>query len=188
MSTNGLPIGSSRRVETTEVREILRQTAEPLSSVLLQAESHRGVRPFGRSALRVSAHDPRGDEKASEAMGDKISIPNGCGKSKPPSGYRLPNFTIATRNCAGGCAGAPRQNRNDRGQSASRHFHRQKIYQSRPLLPGPHSGGQHGVEKAVEKFEYRRGNKFSTYATWWIRQAITRSIADQARTIRIRCT
>jgi DNA-directed RNA polymerase sigma subunit (sigma70/sigma32) len=39
--------------------------------------------------------------------------------------------------------------------------------------------------KAVEKFEYRRGYKFSPYATWWIRQAITRAIADQARTIRI---
>ena len=39
--------------------------------------------------------------------------------------------------------------------------------------------------KAVDRFEYRRGYKFSTYATWWIRQAITRSIADQARTIRI---
>ena len=39
--------------------------------------------------------------------------------------------------------------------------------------------------KAVDKFESRRGNKFTTYATWWIRQAITRSIADQARTIRI---
>src|SRR4029434_7771897 len=42
-----------------------------------------------------------------------------------------------------------------------------------------------GLMKAVEKFEYRRGYKFSTYATWWIRQAITRSTADQARTIRI---
>ena len=41
--------------------------------------------------------------------------------------------------------------------------------------------------KAVDKFEYCRGYKFSTYATWWIRQAITRSIADQARTIRILC-
>ncbi|MHB8094291.1 MAG: RNA polymerase sigma factor RpoD [Candidatus Aminicenantales bacterium] len=45
--------------------------------------------------------------------------------------------------------------------------------------------GNMGLMKAVEKFEYRRGYKFSTYATWWIRQAITRAIADQARTIRI---
>ena len=43
--------------------------------------------------------------------------------------------------------------------------------------------GNIGLMKAVDKFEYRRGYKFSTYATWWIRQAITRSIADQARTI-----
>jgi RNA polymerase primary sigma factor len=45
--------------------------------------------------------------------------------------------------------------------------------------------GNIGLMKAVEKFEYRRGYKFSTYATWWIRQAITRAVADQARTIRI---
>ena len=45
--------------------------------------------------------------------------------------------------------------------------------------------GNLGLMKAVEKFEYRKGFKFSTYATWWIRQAITRAIADQARTIRI---
>ncbi|TPG35429.1 RNA polymerase sigma factor RpoD, partial [Roseomonas nepalensis] len=45
--------------------------------------------------------------------------------------------------------------------------------------------GNIGLMKAVDKFEYRRGFKFSTYATWWIRQAVTRSIADQARTIRV---
>ena len=45
--------------------------------------------------------------------------------------------------------------------------------------------GNMGLMRAVEKYEYRRGNKFSTYATWWIRQSITRAIADQARTIRI---
>jgi RNA polymerase primary sigma factor len=45
--------------------------------------------------------------------------------------------------------------------------------------------GNLGLVRAVEKFDYRRGNKFSTYATWWIRQAITRGIADQSRTIRI---
>jgi RNA polymerase primary sigma factor len=45
--------------------------------------------------------------------------------------------------------------------------------------------GNTGLMKAVEKYEYRRGYKFSTYATWWVRQAITRALADQARTIRI---
>jgi RNA polymerase primary sigma factor len=45
--------------------------------------------------------------------------------------------------------------------------------------------GNIGLMKAVDKFQYRRGYKFSTYATWWIRQAVTRAVADQARTIRI---
>src|SRR5204862_1803846 len=45
--------------------------------------------------------------------------------------------------------------------------------------------GNMGLMKAVDKFEYRRGYKFSTYATWWIRQAVTRAISDQARTIRV---
>src|ERR1700687_5496648 len=61
-----------------------------------------------------------------------------------------------------------------------------KKYTNRgPQLPDLTQEGNIGLMKAVDKFEYRRGYKFSTYATWWIRQAITRSIADQARTIRI---
>jgi len=48
--------------------------------------------------------------------------------------------------------------------------------------------GNIGLMKGADKFEWRRGYKFSTYATWWIRQAVTRAIADQARTIRVPCT
>jgi RNA polymerase primary sigma factor len=61
-----------------------------------------------------------------------------------------------------------------------------KKYQNRgvPLLDLIQEGNM-GLMRAVEKYEYRRGNKFSTYATWWIRQSITRAIADQSRTIRI---
>ena len=64
-------------------------------------------------------------------------------------------------------------------------IHCKEIYKSGLQFLDLIQEGNIGLMKAVDKFEYRRGYKFSTYATWWIRQAITRSIADQARTIRI---
>lgn len=72
-----------------------------------------------------------------------------------------------------------------RRKPPTRGFHCQEIPQSRTELPDLIQEGNTGLMRAVDKYEYRRGYKFSTYATWWIRQAITRAIADQARTIRI---
>ena len=70
-------------------------------------------------------------------------------------------------------------------QPAARRVDRQEVPQPRLSFLDLIQEGNTGLMRAVDKYEYRRGFKFSTYATWWIRQAITRAIADQARTIRI---
>jgi RNA polymerase primary sigma factor len=72
-----------------------------------------------------------------------------------------------------------------RGQPAARRIHRQEVHEPRLAVPGSHPGGQHRPHEGRGQVRVPRGYKFSTYATWWIRQAITRAIADQARTIRI---
>ena len=72
-----------------------------------------------------------------------------------------------------------------RSQPSARRVDREEIHEPRPAVPRPDSGGQHRADEGRGQVRVRRGYKFSTYATWWIRQAITRAIADQARTIRI---
>ena len=84
-----------------------------------------------------------------------------------------------------GGEGAPGEDGNGGGEFAAGNFHREEIHEPRAGVPGHHPGGQHGPDEGRGEVRVPPGYKFSTYATWWIRQAITRAIADQARTIRI---
>ena len=101
------------------------------------------------------------------------------------TGLRSANSARSCTACRRASARRARPRGNGRGQSASRDLDRQEVHQPRPAVPRPDQEGNIGLMRRSINSEYRRGYKFSTYATWWIRQAITRSIADQARTIRI---
>lgn len=77
------------------------------------------------------------------------------------------------------------QEQADRGKPAPCRLHCEEVFRPRLHILDLIQEGNTGLIRAVDKFDYTKGNKFSTYATWWIRQAITRAIADQARTIRV---
>lgn len=150
---------------------------------------------LGIEILSESADDKdeEGQEKDDEEDDDILSVPEGVGIDDPVRMYlkeigRVPLLTAEEE-----VELAKRMEQGD--EEAKRHLAEANLrlvvsiakrYVGRGMLfLDLIQEGNLGLIKAVEKFDYRKGFKFSTYATWWIRQAITRAIADQARTIRI---
>ena len=117
------------------------------------------ARPDGRAVARLAQALPAGDRQGSLATADQ-------------------EICLAKRIRLTTCA-------DDRGEPQARGLDREGLSRSWPVVPRPDPGGSLSLIRVPEKFDYRRGYKFSTYATWWIRQAVTRAIADKARTIRI---
>src|SRR5262249_7896290 len=135
----------------------------------------------GVEALRQGLEEPRRPRQG-EGQAAPPRDPGARGRDRARD-RRVPQDRA--HGAEGRARGAPGQEGDGGGEPAPRHLHRQEIHQPRREFLDLIQEGNIGLMKAVDKFEYRRGYKFATYATWWIRQAVTRSIADQARTIRI---
>ncbi len=125
-------------------------------------------------------------EKFVRHVPEILELQDGLRKIQENTGVLLPELKQINKKMATGEARARRAKRDMTEANLRLVISIAKKYTNRGLqFLDLIQEGNIGLMKAVDKFEYRRGYKFSTYATWWIRQAITRSIADQARTIRI---
>ncbi len=162
--------------------------------VLLPPQYHRGFRRSHPGELRSVSFPRKGDRGTDPARGEKQICRSEAHRGQTASlakrelaaGRTLDEFKKDVRML---------QRWMDKSQEAKREMVESNLrlvisiakkYTNRGLsFLDLIQEGNMGLMKAVEKFEYRRGYKFSTYATWWIRQAVTRAIADQARTIRI---
>ncbi len=176
-----------RSAEAEGVPEIGRRVAEAVSEILFQTEGYGRVRQFGRrkishpdqAARQRSAKHPR-DNGARSPLGVKSRA------LETILWLTLEEYAEQYQELKGWLKKALRAKTEMVEANLRLVISIAKKYTNRGLsFLDLIQEGNMGLMKAVEKFEYRRGYKFSTYATWWIRQAITRSIADQARTIRI---
>src|SRR6266536_1998724 len=116
-----------------------------------------------RAVARLAAALPARDRESAAADGRPGGLPREAGRARGHGG----------------------EDADDRGQSQARRLDREAAPRPRPLVPRPDPGRLARVDPCGREVRLSQGFKFSTYATWWIRQAVTRALADKARTIRI---
>ena len=171
----------SKIIETICIDEIRIPRNKPLLEVLQNKLLHRNLISMLKKCADASKHQQI-DEARSRIRAAQIRLR----EIEPQIGVSIDELKRIRRAIANGQARASQAKKQMTDANLRLVISIAKKYTNRGLqFLDLIQEGNIGLMKAVDKFEYKRGYKFSTYATWWIRQAITRSIADQARTIRI---